>query len=191
VHAAKIERAFAEETGAAFHMMAQNTMTQAKRHGFARLGGTKDRHHRHLQQCGEMHGAGVVREQQVTCAQFGDQFFQGCFTDSILHVVSQGIGYLHAERCVVLSAQKNPLHRKLGGGFLCDFGKSLRQPTLGGAILSARTERKFQRLAPGINCGRRWEIGRNDSADCTGELEVFVSFVADSAFFRFRRQLVE
>src|SRR6266566_7849680 len=63
LHAAEINWAFAEKTGATFDMMSKDNVAVAERPGQARLSGTKNSDYGHAEQSGQMHCAGIVREQ--------------------------------------------------------------------------------------------------------------------------------
>src|SRR5207247_7119314 len=60
VHAAEIERTFAQKTRAALDMMPKNAMALAERTGAQRFGRSENRHRGNPQQGREMHGPGIV-----------------------------------------------------------------------------------------------------------------------------------
>src|SRR6266571_7596898 len=68
-HAAKINRAFAQETGTAFHLVTQHDMTISERSRQARLGRAENRNHRNSEQSRDMHCTRIVGQEQTTLAQ--------------------------------------------------------------------------------------------------------------------------
>src|SRR6266699_3854738 len=60
LHAAEIDWAFAEETGAGFDMLSQDNVAISERTGQARLSRAKNSDHGHAEQGAKMHRAGIV-----------------------------------------------------------------------------------------------------------------------------------
>src|SRR2546423_5233338 len=63
LHAAKIDGAFAEETGTAFDLMPKDAVTRSQRPGQPRLGRAEDRDNGNADERGEVHRAGVIGQQ--------------------------------------------------------------------------------------------------------------------------------
>ena len=108
LHTAKINRTLPKEAGAAFDMMSQYDVIVAKRASQARLGRTKNGDDRYPQQCGEMHGAGIVREQQTALTQFVDKFIERGLSDTVHATVPDCRRDLLTDCCVVFCAKQNP-----------------------------------------------------------------------------------
>src|SRR5438128_965366 len=82
-HAAKINRAFAQETGTAFHLVTQHAMTLSERSGRARPGRAENRNHRNSEQSRHMHCTRIVGKEQTTLAQLRDQLLDGRLAGAI------------------------------------------------------------------------------------------------------------
>ena len=108
-HAAKIDWAFAEKTGAAFDVMSQDDVTIAERPSQSRFSGAKDGDYWHAQQCGKMHRAGIVGKQQTASPQLVDKFIQRSMADPIYAMIADRSRDLLAYRRVVLRSEQNPL----------------------------------------------------------------------------------
>ncbi len=82
-HAAVVDGAFAEKAGAAIDLFADDAVDGADRGGQVRLGRAEDGDDGHTEGGGEVHGAGVVGEEKVAGAQFGDEFGEAGFADEV------------------------------------------------------------------------------------------------------------
>ena len=63
LHAAEVDRAFAQEAGAALGFLADHDAARAARAGEGWLGGAEQRGERGSDEIGEVHRAGVIRHQ--------------------------------------------------------------------------------------------------------------------------------
>ena len=72
VHAAKVNRAFAQKTGAALYMPSQDDVLVAEWPGRTWLRRPEHCHRRDTDQPGEVHCASIVGEQKTAGAQFLD-----------------------------------------------------------------------------------------------------------------------
>jgi len=78
------------------------------------FGRSEDGNRRHAQERGEMHRAGVVRQQSAAFAQLGDQLFHCRLADSIDAILAELIGDKLAAFAISGGAKQDPLHRLLG-----------------------------------------------------------------------------
>ena len=82
-HAAEIDGAFAEETGTAFDLMPKNVVTNSQRSGQARLSRSENGDNRNSDERGQVHRAGVVRQQQRAFTELGGELVERGLADSI------------------------------------------------------------------------------------------------------------
>lgn len=107
-HAAKIYRAHAQETRTAFDVMTNDHVPGAERARQAMLGRTKDCNCWHAQECGQVHRAGVVRQQKAAVSQLCDQIFQTRQADAIDTVLADPSSDLLPNGCVSRRAEEMP-----------------------------------------------------------------------------------
>ncbi len=89
LHAAKIDRAFPQEARAALDVMPDDEVAISERSGQAIFGGTKDRDDRHAEQRGQVHRAGVVRQEQAAFAQLRDEIIERRLPDAVDALLAQ------------------------------------------------------------------------------------------------------
>ena len=110
-HAPKIDRTFPEKTGAAFDVVSQNEVPVAEWPGEPRFGRAENRDHRHAQQRGEMHRAGIVGEQHTALTQLVDKFVERRLSNAIHAMIADCRRDLLTDCHVVFCAKQNPLRR--------------------------------------------------------------------------------
>src|SRR5437588_10154099 len=178
-HAAKINRAFAEEAGAAFDLVAQNTMSGAEGTGETRLGRTEDGDDGNAQERRQVHGASVVGEKQRAFAQLGRELIERRFADAIQTVRAERSFTRGASFPVARRAEEDPLHRPLLGDGESDFGETFREPAFRRAVFRAGTQSEFRRRAVGFAAGQkfshfRWRLW---SADLARHSQITINLV--------------
>src|SRR3977135_2387580 len=82
-HAAEIDGALAQETGTAFDLMPKNVVPTSQGSGQPRFSRAKDRDDGNADERGEVHRAGVIRQQQGALAQLGGELVESGLADSI------------------------------------------------------------------------------------------------------------
>ena len=120
--------------------MTNHAMAVSKRTGQARFRRTEDRDNGNIEDRGEMHRAGVIREQQGAFAQLGDEFGERRLADTIDAVGADRCFDGRADFRVTGCAEQNPLDRPLSGNRNGNLGKAFRKPPLGRAVFGAGTE---------------------------------------------------
>ena len=89
--------------------MSQDNVTVAERPGQTRLSGTENGDHRYPEQCGKMHRAGIVGQQQTASPQLVDKFVKRCLADSVHAMIADRSRDLVPYRNVILGSEQNPL----------------------------------------------------------------------------------
>ena len=135
-HAAKVERAFTQKTGAAFDLVPNDPIPLPERASQAWFRRAKYGHDRDAKQRGQMHRPGVVSQQEAALSQLLDQLLEGGLANQVEALITQCRGNLGADRGVPGGAEKHPLHPiRRGHG-----SKALRQPALCGSIFCPRAK---------------------------------------------------
>src|SRR6266581_4441078 len=75
-----------------------------------------------------MHGAGIVRQQQMALAQLVDKLIERSLPDPIYAGVAERSRDLLADYRVVFCSEQNPLHGRLRGNCCGGLSEPLRQP---------------------------------------------------------------
>ena len=127
-------------------MVPQDDVTIAQRTSQPRLSGSKDRHHGHAKQRGQVHRAGIVGKEQSTFAQFINQLIQRSTSDPIDAMIADRSRNLIARWRVIFRSKQNPLHRGLSAYFCRNLGESLGKPLFGRSIFRSRAKSDFRSL---------------------------------------------
>lgn len=143
LHAAKINGTLPKEAGAAFNLMAQNLVGRgcfAARASKGWFGGAENSHHGEANEIGEMHGAGVVGEQEGESFELSNEFGKGGFSAEVFNLAVKIFRQLFPKRSFFCSSDNDPGEIMLLRNFFHDGSVVFKRPTLGGAILRARAE---------------------------------------------------
>lgn len=132
---------------AARQLMPQYGVLRPERTGENRLRGTKDADRGHPKRSGEVHGAGVVRDEQVALAQVVDQLPQACFAHEVLmrHLGADEGGQLLAQGSLARRAVKLPMNaRPCGADLLDNLGEAIQWPAFGLTVLGSGADAQAQ-----------------------------------------------
>src|SRR5947209_8480248 len=140
MHAAKVDRAFAQKTGTTFDVMTKDDVAVAERAREYWFGRAKHGDNWYIQQRGEMHRSGIVREQQSASLQFLDQLIEVGFANPIDAAIAQNAGDMLSNIGVLPRPEQSPFYVVLNADFLSDFGKSIRQPSFRRSVFGTRTK---------------------------------------------------
>src|SRR5438067_11890389 len=121
-------------------------MTIAQRTSQPRLSGSKDRHHGHAKQRGQVHRAGIVGKEQSTFAQFVNQLIHRGTPDPIYAMIADRSRNLIARRRVIFRSKQNPMHRGLSAYYYRNLSESLEKPSFGRSIFRSRAKSDFGSL---------------------------------------------
>ena len=127
-------------------MVAQNNVSVAEWPSQTRFSRAENRDHWYAQQRSQMHGAGIVRQQQTTLTQFVDKLIERGPADAIHTTIPNRCRDLVTNCCVVFCPKQNPLCRQLRADLCHCLSESLGQPSLGRTVFCARTEANLKRL---------------------------------------------
>src|SRR5256885_3382328 len=128
-------------------------MTGPERTSQTRLGRTEDRDDWDAEECGEMHCAGIVREQQRAFAELSRKLIERRLANAIHAMSAQGRFNRAGSLLVRRRAKENPLHRPLLRDGERDFRETLGQPAFGWAVFCARTKSELRRGAVRFDAG--------------------------------------
>ncbi len=172
-------------------MVADHGVAGAERAGEAVFGGAEDRDHRHAEQRGEMHGAGVVGEQEPALAQLGDEFFERGLADPVDANVAERVGDFFPESASAAVPKRVPLR-----GRLCGNGGGTSAKRSGSQRLAGPYSAPGQRpISARWSAGRRWVRRRSEmfgAPSFSRQVQVMVHLMLDrSAFFALGHDLIQ
>ena len=93
-----------------------------------------------------MHGASIVRQQQMALAQLVDKLIERGLPDPIYAGVAERSRDLLADYRVVFCSEQNPLHGRLRGNCCGGLSEPLRQPAFSRSVFGAWRETEFEKL---------------------------------------------
>ena len=83
LHATEVHGTLPQEAGGTGDMLPEHGVARAGRACPCRIGGAKNSQDRRAQQRGEVHGSGIIGQQQLTATQFLHEGLQGGFSDQV------------------------------------------------------------------------------------------------------------
>ena len=138
-HATEVDGTFAEEAGVAFDMVTKDGGVAAEGAGQFRRGGTEEDDLGDVEGGGEMHGAGVVGDEEPAGfeedAEFHEGGLAGDFDDGVGEADEIG-DFVNQLGVTGAADEEDPA---TGGGVEAagDFGESFRRPAFGGAVFGS------------------------------------------------------
>jgi len=136
-HAAEVDGAFPEETGTALDVAADDGVTVPEWTGEGGLGRAEDGDDGHAEMGGEVHGAGVVGQEEMALQELVHEFLQSGFADEIPAFLAKASGDDLADRRIPGHAEERPGEFAIFGDGLSGFEETLGGVALGGAVFRA------------------------------------------------------
>ncbi len=179
-HAAEVDGAVAAEAGAAFDVAADDGGGWAAWAGGGGFGGAEDGDDWSAEELGEVHGAGVVGEEETALAETGGEFFEGGLSGEVFGGGADEGGELSAHVFLGGGAEDEPMAGDFGGDLAGGFGEAVERVAFGGAVFGTGAESEgegrggFGRGEDGVVEGGVFDIGTE--TPCDAEVESGVVF---------------